>query len=335
MARARGRRFRSATVNPDTTEWSRFGNVPLCGERVAVLDQEPVLRVGAAHQRERALQLFAAQKQAELALLQRAPDSAFGFRAVAEPCAMILVRRIHAAIPHDDFAGAVLLRRNRAFKRGVLEGVIFGLHRQAFDGGIERRPFGNGPRLEHAIQFEAEVVMQSPGRVLLHHKEQRPGAGFETRRRGFRGGGKRPLGSVFAKPARWRGWQSRRGRRACGGAPSRARLRMRGMRRHGSLAPECCSTRPISARQSLSFPGPVSMSGTMAAGRASVPSRKAAPPRPMPHFLARPVTERPCRLSRYTRRAACAFLMFSLRARFWAGVGLSPSATLGRGLAFE
>jgi hypothetical protein len=118
---------------PDTTERVLLRDIPLRGERIAVLDQQPVLAVGAAHQRERALQFLAAQEQAQLALFQRGADPLLVFRAVVESAPMRLVRRIDAAIPHDDFAGAVLLRRDHAFEGGVVEGMVLGLHRQSFD----------------------------------------------------------------------------------------------------------------------------------------------------------------------------------------------------------
>ena len=48
--------------------------------------------------------------------------------------------------------------------------MIFHLHGEALVGGIERRAFGDGPRFQHAVHLEAEVVMQAGGAVLLHHE---------------------------------------------------------------------------------------------------------------------------------------------------------------------
>ena len=48
--------------------------------------------------------------------------------------------------------------------------MIFHLHGQPLVGGIERRPFGHSPRLEDSFHFQAKVVVQAGGAVLLHHK---------------------------------------------------------------------------------------------------------------------------------------------------------------------
>src|SRR3546814_7112191 len=44
--------------------------------------------------------------------------------------------------------------------------MVFGAHREAFVGGVGARPLGHRPAFEHAIDFEAEVVME-PRRVML------------------------------------------------------------------------------------------------------------------------------------------------------------------------
>ena len=48
--------------------------------------------------------------------------------------------------------------------------MILYLHCQAFVGGIERRAFGYGPGLQHALHLQAEIVVQPSCAVLLHHK---------------------------------------------------------------------------------------------------------------------------------------------------------------------
>jgi hypothetical protein len=172
------------------------------GKRVAVFHQQPVLRLGSSHQRKRAFQLFAAQEKGDLARVQRRADLGLGLRAVGRPRAVVaLVQRIDATVPHDDFARAVLAGRNRALERRVIEGVILDLHREALDGGVERRAFRDRPRLQHAVEFEAEVVMHAPRGVLLHHEQQRAGARGDFGR-GFRGGGKGALVGVCLKPGR-------------------------------------------------------------------------------------------------------------------------------------
>jgi predicted nucleic acid-binding protein len=51
-------------------------------------------------------------------------------------------------------------RGNHPLERGVLERMILRLHGEALLGGIKRLTFGDRPRLEHAIAFEAKVIMQ-------------------------------------------------------------------------------------------------------------------------------------------------------------------------------
>ena len=117
------------------------GDVVAGDEAVLVLDQQPLLRFLRAHQREGALEFLAAQLDAELALVDAFADLAFGFGAVVEPEA-VLVGAVHAAIPHDHFARAVLSGRNHAFERAVVERMVLDEHRQALVAGSSDGPFG-------------------------------------------------------------------------------------------------------------------------------------------------------------------------------------------------
>src|SRR5207244_5962056 len=72
-----------------------------------------------------------------------------------------------AAIPQEHGAAAVLALRNHALEVTVLHRVVFGLHRQALVAGVEARALRHRPRQQHAVQLEAEVVMQRGGPVLL------------------------------------------------------------------------------------------------------------------------------------------------------------------------
>ena len=91
-----------------------------------------------------------------------------------KPGRAAFVGRIDPAIPDDHFARAVLPRWNHAFERGIVVRVILGLHGEALFARIERRAPGNRPGLENAFAFEAEVVVQLPGGVLLDDEQQRP-----------------------------------------------------------------------------------------------------------------------------------------------------------------
>src|SRR5579859_5871304 len=72
-----------------------------------------------------------------------------------------------ASVPDDHVPSSVLPLRDDPFKSAVLEGVVLHMGGQALDRGVERRSFGNGPTLKHPVQFEAEIVMEPGGMVLL------------------------------------------------------------------------------------------------------------------------------------------------------------------------
>jgi hypothetical protein len=69
-----------------------------------------------------------------------------------------------AVIPEDDRSAAVSAFGDHAFELVVFDGMVFGLHREAFVRWIERRTFGNCPRKHHAVVLQAKVVVQPAGR---------------------------------------------------------------------------------------------------------------------------------------------------------------------------
>ena len=58
----------------------------------------------------------------------------------------------------------------------VLDRVILDVHREPLVVGSSDGPFGHGPREQHAVVLEPEVVVQVAGEVLLHAEEQRSAA---------------------------------------------------------------------------------------------------------------------------------------------------------------
>src|SRR6185437_6679251 len=87
---------------------------------------------------------------------------------------VVLLRLPGAAIPQHHRAAAILPLRNDAFELAVFERVILDMHREAFYLGVEARPLGDRPTLEHAVELEAEIVME-PGRVVLLDEIGMPG----------------------------------------------------------------------------------------------------------------------------------------------------------------
>ena len=73
-----------------------------------------------------------------------------------------------AAVPDDDGARAVVVGRDDALEVDVVDGVVLDVHREALVGGVRRRPLRHGPRLQHAVELEPEVVVSAARGVLLH-----------------------------------------------------------------------------------------------------------------------------------------------------------------------
>ncbi len=107
-----------------------------------------------AHQRPLPVELFAIQDELELAV----PIA--GMR-VAEWCP-------GAPVPHDDRTGAILPWWNHALEGSVVERVILYLDGHAFVGRVQAWALGYRPAFQGAVEFQAEVIVQAPGGVLLH-----------------------------------------------------------------------------------------------------------------------------------------------------------------------
>src|SRR5205814_8398853 len=131
----------------------------LCRNRLRVpacLAQNPfcfAVIVSCSLERPFAFQFLAAQKHREPAF----PVVAFD-------------HFIRAQVPHHDRAGAVFVRRNHAFKLQIVDRMIFGFESRMRFVRFHRQTFWHGPRLEHVVHFETEIVMQVTCRVLLHYE---------------------------------------------------------------------------------------------------------------------------------------------------------------------
>ena len=168
-------------------------------EPVLVLDQQPLIRFLRAHQRERALDLLAAQQDAQLAFRQAVANLALGARTIVKPGRASFVGRVDAAVPDDHLAGAILAGGNHAFERGIVVRMIFDMHSEPLFVTIERRSLGHGPGQQDTVAFEPEVVVQPGGGMLLDHEQQRPAPHGGQRRRRLGRGRERALGRVFAE----------------------------------------------------------------------------------------------------------------------------------------
>ena len=154
-------------------------------DRLAGLpDQEPLL-VLAAHPGESpaAAQLVPTEFHLEKPALELGQEI-LGLR-----------RAIASVVPHDNGAGAVVVLRDHALEVGVLERVVLDVDGQALDLRPERRPLGDRPALEHPGHFQAKVVVQAPGGVLLDDEQMaRPRPPPSERLRGAVGIALPPVG---------------------------------------------------------------------------------------------------------------------------------------------
>jgi len=130
------------------------------GRRRALAQQQPVAPAGTAraHQREAPAQLLALEHEIELPRF----EARFGRDAVDAA--------IHADVPHDHRAGAVVAGGDHALEVGVLEGMVLGPHREALLLRIQGGALRHRPAREGAGDLEAQVVVEPPRRVLLHHE---------------------------------------------------------------------------------------------------------------------------------------------------------------------
>ncbi len=61
----------------------------------------------------------------------------------------------------------VLLRRDDALEAAVLERMVLDVQREPPLARVEARALGHGPGEQHAVQFEAEIVVQGTRGMLL------------------------------------------------------------------------------------------------------------------------------------------------------------------------
>jgi len=151
------------------------------GERVALarhgviillLDQQPVVALLSAFlglaaiglepdQRPAAFQPLAVQRHLDRALGE------IGLKGVG------MLRRPGAHVPQLDRARAVVAGGNGSFERPIVHGMILDLDRQPFHRGVARGRLGHRPGLEHAVVFDAEIVVQPRRRVALDQIAER------------------------------------------------------------------------------------------------------------------------------------------------------------------
>src|SRR5215467_12853643 len=72
-----------------------------------------------------------------------------------------------AAIPDHDGAAAIFPLRDGSLEGVVFDRMIFHVDGKAFFARHETRAAGDRPTLHHPVELEPQVIMQTPGGVLL------------------------------------------------------------------------------------------------------------------------------------------------------------------------
>ncbi len=86
-------------------------------------------------------------------------------------------------------------------ERRVVVRMILGHHREALVLAVERRAFRHGPREQHAVAFEAEVVVEPSRRMHQHDEQERARARIGDRARRLGRDIECPLRRIFAELA--------------------------------------------------------------------------------------------------------------------------------------
>ena len=143
----------SSHCSPSSFSKARTGSAP--GRPARPDDREP------------ALHLLAVDAELQLAVLDRLLRIERGRLGLPGP-----------PVPDDDVAGAVLLGRDDPFEIEVFDGVVLDVDGHAPDLAVEAGALRDGPADEHALDLEAEVVVQPGGSVALDDEPPgRAGAG--------------------------------------------------------------------------------------------------------------------------------------------------------------
>src|SRR5450631_1859064 len=88
--------------------------------------------------------------------------------ALGETLVRIVLWHPGAAVPDHDRAAAIFALRDCAFELVVVNRMVFDLHGETFFTRHQAGAASHRPALHDAIEFEPQIVMQPPRRVLLN-----------------------------------------------------------------------------------------------------------------------------------------------------------------------
>ena len=115
---------------------------------------------GGMNQRPAAPELVSPQVEQELAVL----DSVFVARNFNP----------HPFVPADRRAGPVLTVGDDTFEFRIFQGVRLHVHGQPFVRRVRGGPLRDGPRLENAVHFQAQIPVERTGVVFLDDEKALP-----------------------------------------------------------------------------------------------------------------------------------------------------------------
>src|SRR3954470_6525872 len=108
------------------------------------------------------MQSFPVERDLEITTTQPFTD-----RALLLVCRGCRVGCVGAPIPEHDSATPILTLGDSSLESVVINRVIFHLHREPLDGGIEAGSFRDGPTLHHSIELESKVEVEMARSVFL------------------------------------------------------------------------------------------------------------------------------------------------------------------------
>src|SRR5690606_24086830 len=83
----------------------------------------------------------------------------------------------HAVVEPRHVPAAVLVLRDLALERGVVQRMVLDLHRHPLHRGVVAGSLRDRPALERVADLQAEVVVPAAGVVQLHHEARAPAPG--------------------------------------------------------------------------------------------------------------------------------------------------------------
>jgi hypothetical protein len=129
------------------------------GKGVLPLNEQPLLILPLhAHEMKLPAKFFATKDNAAFPRLNLLDE--------VSRCNKLIV----STVPNHDIAGPVIALGNMPDEMQILDRMVLHPHGEAFLSGIERRTFGDRPRLEYSSSFDPEVVMETRGVVLVDDK---------------------------------------------------------------------------------------------------------------------------------------------------------------------